>query len=157
MLWDDILLHIARLTDRPTTAGKRNLTIQVLPNLIDNEHLAQKIDALVKKALGAAEFCRDWRNRHIAHLDWLLHLEEEIAEPLPEATVEGIESALKAIANVLREVHMHFMESDLFLVPLYTGGARALLYILDAGLRAQEEERERILRGEIQDLKPRDI
>ena len=34
-LWEDVLLHIARLTDPPKSAGKSNLTVQRLTSAID--------------------------------------------------------------------------------------------------------------------------
>ncbi len=51
--WEDSLLHIARLTDRPTTAGKENLTIRRLQDLIEDEDLKSRVsnpvDAAIKK------------------------------------------------------------------------------------------------------------
>ena len=35
-LWADVLLHLARLTDPPKSAGKRNLSIQQLANLVQS-------------------------------------------------------------------------------------------------------------------------
>ena len=35
-LWEDTILHIARLTDRPESFGKANLTIRRLPGLVDD-------------------------------------------------------------------------------------------------------------------------
>ncbi len=64
-LWYDILMHIARLTDPPKSRGKPNLTIRRLPELVGN----QELDSLVEEAKEAAEFCRDWRHRRIAHRD----------------------------------------------------------------------------------------
>lgn len=64
-LWEDALLHIARLTDPPKSVGKENLTIRQLPQLIVKEPLKKNVSALVDVAVEKAEFCRDWRNRHI--------------------------------------------------------------------------------------------
>lgn len=37
VLWYDILMHIARLTDPPKSKGKPNLTIRRLPELVRNQ------------------------------------------------------------------------------------------------------------------------
>src|SRR3979409_1675747 len=36
LLWEETLLHIARLTDAPRTAGRENLTIRNLPELVSD-------------------------------------------------------------------------------------------------------------------------
>jgi hypothetical protein len=71
-LWEASVLHVARLTDpsqSPGGKGKSNLTVQNLPALVADETLKSKLATLIAIALKASEFCRDWRNRHIAHRD----------------------------------------------------------------------------------------
>jgi hypothetical protein len=81
------LLHIARLADPANSMGakgKSNLTIQNLPNLIDHPPTKKTVTALVADSLKATEFCRDWRNRLIAHRDLDLALDQS-ARPLCSA------------------------------------------------------------------------
>jgi hypothetical protein len=73
-LWEDALLHIARLTDSPRSVGKDNLSIRGLPALIEKPELRQTVQELVDVALQKTGFARDWRNRHIAHKDLKLAL-----------------------------------------------------------------------------------
>ena len=73
-LWQNVLLNIARITDPIKSAGKKNLTLQILPSLVKDE-LHESITSMVKKSVRKAEFCRDWRNRHIAHMDYNLAIE----------------------------------------------------------------------------------
>jgi hypothetical protein len=71
-LWDAVLLHIARLTDPPNSfrrKDKSNLTIQNLPNLIEDPSAKAKVTSLIELATKQSAFCRDWRNRHIAHAE----------------------------------------------------------------------------------------
>jgi AbiU2 len=77
-LWESSLLHLARLTDPATSQGKAdrsNLTIQALPALIADAKLKGEVDKLIAEAKKQTEFCRDWRNRHIAHRDLKLAVE----------------------------------------------------------------------------------
>lgn len=79
-LWEVSLLHLARLTDPPTSIGKggrTNLTIQALPELIADQTLKDEVLRLVEIAIAQTEFCRDWRNRRIAHRDLKLALKQE--------------------------------------------------------------------------------
>ena len=50
-LFEDILVHIARLTDPPKSVGKPNLTIKRLPALVTNKELAKNITELIELAL----------------------------------------------------------------------------------------------------------
>jgi hypothetical protein len=98
--WDDTLLHISRMTDSPTTSGRKNLTIQRLPSLIADKALAADIANLVSDAVSLAAFARDWRNRAIAHSDLQLAVEEG-ATPLTPASRRHVALAMQAIDRVL--------------------------------------------------------
>lgn len=145
-LWEGTLLHLARLTDPPYSGRKdrTNLTIQNLPELVDDAEAKKHVAELVKIAIQETAFCRDWRNRRIAHTDLKLALREP-AKPLAKAEKEHVEAALKAIVNAMNAVDQHFTDSETrydLLQPHH--GAVALLYVLDDGLRAQERREERL-------------
>lgn len=158
-LWEDTILHIARLTDPPKSVGKDNLTIQAIPNLVNDPNNAQAISNLIQIAVQASDFCRDWRNRHIAHRDLKLAIEEGIV-PLESASRKKVKKAIHSIAEVLNAVTQHYCDStSVFHIDGYPGGAASLLYVLDNGVKAERERRERIKRGEIRegDLGPRNL
>jgi hypothetical protein len=158
-LWEDILLHIARLTDPPSSAGKPNLTIRRLPELIDDEETSLNVSLLIAEADNATEFCRDWRNRHIAHRDLDLALKRRV-KPLESVSRQRVQEAMKAIDNVLDAVTRHFTNSTTaFDAGAISGGALSLLHRIADGLKAEERQRERLLRGEYEpdDFQPRDI
>ena len=142
-LWEGTLLHLARLTDPPYSGRKdrTNLTIQNLPELVDDAEVKKHIANLVKIAIRETEFCRDWRNRRIAHTDLKLATSEP-AIPLAKADRKHVDAALKAIVNAMNAVDQHFADSetryDLF-QPHH--GAVALLYVVDDGLRMEKNER----------------
>lgn len=73
-LWEQVLLHIARLTDPAMSSGKTNLSIQSLLSVTDDK-LKDTVSKHVDEALRASAFCRDWRNRRIAHRDLDLALD----------------------------------------------------------------------------------
>lgn len=144
-LFMDTLLHISRLTDAPNSGKSRdNLTIRRLPELINDKALAIKVRSLVDEALLKAEFCRDWRNRRIAHRDLKLVM-GDTAQPLQPASRAKVKEALSAIAAVLHAIAGHYLNTDIrFRVVRPSNGAEALLYVLDDGLRAAEERSARI-------------
>ena len=94
LLWDDLLLRIARLSD-PERSGKgRNLTIRSVPSFFQDEQ-KRRLQALVNEATAAATFARDHRNRRIAHADLELLLQDPAAKPLEQADRCRIDEALK--------------------------------------------------------------
>jgi hypothetical protein len=150
-LWEMSLLYLARLTDPPKTLrqdDKTNLTIQALleptRNIIE---LSSKISNLNQKAMELTGFARDWRNRRIAHRDLKLVLEEP-TETLAEASRAQVNTALKAIGDVLNAVAGHYLKSETaYDLAALRGGALNLLYVIDDGLKAIEGREKRIQSG----------
>ncbi|MFZ0496334.1 MAG: hypothetical protein WBD78_12590 [Methylocella sp.] len=158
VFWEDIVLHVARLTDSPKSLGNTNLTIRGLPELVDPT-IKETLQGLVDRALNETQFCCDWRNRHIAHRDLELATNKS-PRPLAAATRKQLNEALGAIASVRNEVQAHYMDT-------YTpfeesigslGNAVSLLYVLDDGLRAKARRMERRLRADFsEEDSPRDL
>jgi AbiU2 len=145
-LWEGTLLHLARLTDPSKSPGKDrfNLTIQNFPYLIDDEKTKQQVRGLVKAAIDKTEFCRDWRNRHIAHRDLKLALDEP-ATPLAQADKSKVDAALKAIVEVMNAVDIYFTGSETgYGIWSPHNGVVGLLYVIDDGLKAEEQRMERL-------------
>jgi hypothetical protein len=159
-LWEDVLLHVARLTDPPKSAGKANLSLQTLAPLISQAETKAVVEARMAEALAASEFCRDWRNRHIAHRDLLLALERG-AEPLKPASRTKVADALNALAAVLNAVSAHYYAGGTtrFDFGAEHDGAMSLLYVLDSGRHAERARRERLKSGiyDPTEYRPRDL
>jgi hypothetical protein len=158
---DDTFLHLARLTDPPKSSGKENLTIQNLPNLITDATLKVEVSALVTQAVAKTAFCRDWRNRYIAHRDLPLATSQQHATPLATASRVMVKEALVAIAAVLNRVQKHFSDFQTIydIDSNLHGGAIDLLYLLDDGIKTQGRRSERLERGEYipEEDDPKDI
>jgi AbiU2 len=156
-IWENVLLHIARLTDPPATAKKQNLTIQRLPPLIDRTNSRSLVDSKVRDALTTCSFARDWRNRHIAHSDLDLKV-SATARPLEFASRQSVKLALTTLSDVLNCVATEYQDSTSRFEAL-DGDALTLLYVIDDGLRAHEQRRQRLKDG-IHDpdaFKPREL
>jgi hypothetical protein len=136
VLIKDIMLHIARLTDSEKSGGRENLTILVLPGSVARD-LKSSIQRLVAEAKGKTLFCRDWRNRRIAHTDRALSLTPELSKPLDEATREKLQEALRAIGNVLNAASEHYGCSPIVFeetIPAL-GGAGLLIEVIARGTK----------------------
>lgn len=147
-LWDDILLHLARLTDRPKSMGKTNLSVCYLAELIVDPTIKQQTESHVNCVLNACEFARDWRNRRLAHRDLDLALEKS-AQPLASASRSSVKAALKAFEDFLNVISLHYLGSQTnFDLASFGEDAVSLLYLLRDGLKYRDELRARIRRGE---------
>lgn len=146
-LFSTNVLHIARLTDPPKTAGKENLTLCKLPELVNDKDLKNKLIGLLALANQATSFCRDWRNRRFAHYDLALATDTK-ATPLETVNKEKVDAALKSLADVLNAVERHYFKGGTaFKAIAGHGGAVALLYVLGDGIKRKKEREELINSG----------
>src|SRR6266446_4523877 len=104
VLWDDMLLHIARLVDRPK---KDLLTIRSLPRYVKDAVTKSAVEKLIKTAKHETEFCRKPRNTLIAHTNIVV---------LTTAVLQlgsrlQMTEALHALGNVLNEMETFYMGS----------------------------------------------
>lgn len=158
-LWEDVVLHIARLTDPPKSAGKHNLTIQSLATHIGDSATRTIVEELVARAIEQTEFYRDWRNQHLAHRDLHLALARG-AEPLKTGFRQLVREILQTLDQTLDTISLRYLGSTTYFeFETAAGGALSLLYVVDDGLKIEEARRERLRQGRVEpdDYKPKDI
>jgi hypothetical protein len=139
-LWDDVLLHLCRLTDPPKMGRYRNLTIGSLPPLVTDRSLRKSLESLVNKATEKAEFARIRRNRRIAHKELPAVLRGQ-SEPLAPASRQHVEVALATLREIMNSVESQYQNAPVF----YEGfkpvhGVESLLSYLKKGVQIQEAE-----------------
>ncbi|MDX1251757.1 MAG: hypothetical protein IDH49_05830 [Gammaproteobacteria bacterium] len=129
-IWEDVLLHISRLTDPPRSVGRDNLTIKLLPSLIQDNALRTEVEKLVAVCVERAEFAREHRNRRLAHRD-LLHATEPPAAPFSGISRAHIEQMLLALRNLMNRLDGHFRDTTVAYERFITSnGAENLLSAL---------------------------
>jgi hypothetical protein len=138
VLLEDVVLHLARLTDPPQSVGKDNLTLSRLAETVKEPALSVEVKNLAEQAKAAADFARDWRNRHLAHRDLALAVDDR-ATPLPGISREKIDRALAGAGAVLNKIESHFWQSEVafaqFIQPL--GDAESLAHYLQVAVDAE--------------------
>jgi len=137
--WNETLLHISRLTDPARSVNKKeNLSVQRLPALLSDEKLRTKVTELINDSIVASAFCRDWRNRRLAHHDLEL-VTENGARPLAAADRRAVSDVLAVLANILNTIEAHMLNSKTEFAPSQAqGSSLELLYVLRDGLRFRE-------------------
>ena len=146
-LWDETLLGISLLAGSAETGSKKNLSVQRLVPLVPDGPLRERLKPILESLVDVSEFAIDIRNRRIAHRDLDVVLGEP-AKPLASATQEKVDAALRALAEVLNAVELHFQNaSTAYDFSAAPDGAKSLLYVLRDGLRRREIRRNRIEAG----------
>lgn len=146
-LWNTIFLHITRLIDPPQSMNRKNLSLQQLKELITDDKLKSELIHKINEAVEKSKFCRDWRNRRIAHNDYELAL-YDTAKPLEFASRKLVNEAIKAIDEVMDCISMYYEKSTTaFDLIGDLNGAHSLLYYLNIGLKAEKKREERLSSG----------
>jgi hypothetical protein len=145
-LWDDILLHVCRLTDK-TSAGGKNLTLKRLMDDLEGTSIHSELLAHVADAEQRTIFARHWRNKRLAHRD-LSHSLEQSVTPLPGISRANIEDALVSIRSFMNKVHSYFLEREVaFNTVWVTDDAESLIYRLRVARWYEDQRRERHSKG----------
>ena len=100
-----------------------------MPALISDPNLKSKVADLIEIAKKQCAFCRKWRDGVFAHRDLKLALK---VTQSPTTTLEEVDAALKALANVLNAVESHYTkaQTSFDLTPRHNG-ALTLLKVLE--------------------------
>lgn len=146
-MWDDILLHICRLTDNEKVAGRETLTLQKLPRLVDLA-IRPSVEAEVGVVVKRGAFARDLRNRRIAHIDLDVALERN-TEPLSPASRAMVQEVLEGLAGALNTLESHYTDSEVAYDTWSGEDAVNLLLKLRDGQRAETEKMKRVEKGDI--------
>lgn len=109
-LWDSVLLGVSRMTDPPGTGKFKNLTLQSLSPLITDCALRAEAQHLCAKAVAAAEFAREHRNKRIAHQDHN-YLSDRNSTSLSGISRTLVENMLAALRDVLNHLDNYFRDT----------------------------------------------
>lgn len=154
VLWDNLLLGIARITDPIESRGKKsttrkNVTLKALGQYIQDDSLKIEIENDLNEIIAKSEFCRDWRNRLIAHIDYELNVDRLNAEPLKPATRRDLRQTIEKIHELYNKVsHKYLGSTTAWNMLTSNRGAVSLLYRIEDGLRFDEDVYKRKLKGD---------
>jgi len=146
MMWEDVLLHLCRLTDPPQSVGHDNLTVSRLPNSIPDAGLQNQVQPLVEDAKQKTQFARDWRNRLLAHKA-LPPTSKQSAQPLAIASRQHVNDAMTAIRSIMNCIEERYLDGPVSYEHSIEalGGVDSLLALLRKSLDAQRIERKKLL------------
>jgi hypothetical protein len=149
-MFDDTILHIARLTEREELSGQKNLTIQGLKDRVVKGEIESVVEKLTEEAKDKAGICKKIRNKTLAHRD--IKWAKKKAHPLNKVSRKQVKKAIDAIAAVLKAIWSHYKEGSKieFKMTEKQAGAYALLYVIDDYLDANEELKKQFMAGKVE-------
>ena len=101
MIRDDAFMVISRLTDKPSTSGQENLSLdRVVLSFreIGESKIADELDSILNKINDAVKNIRWWRSKRLAHLDLKV-----ASELIPDPTRRVIRGAIDESIDLIRE------------------------------------------------------
>ncbi len=128
-LWEDILLHICRMTD----ADRNVLSLGRLARLV-KPAIRDDVETRLASVVATTSFAKDWRDRHIAHRNLQLALNETV-KPLAHGSRFTVTAAVKAIADFLGFVEASYGKTSPTVYDFLNaiGGAEDLVPVLERG------------------------
>lgn len=137
-MWDDLLLHISRLVGQKSTFGKANLTIQRIPDLIQDGNLQGRIAPLVSACIAHCIFVADHRNKRLAHYDLDTAMGER-EQRLTGVSRLQIQQAVEILQEIVRSIYAHYADTHfVFDTNLQSGNADALVRALTIAERSRD-------------------
>ena len=132
--WDDLLLHIFRMTDN----RKDVLSVYTLFRSAPSE-LKNPIQAHIDTIKKATTFARDARHQNIAHRN--LNVAMGVSA-LTLGSRNDVRGAIKSIDDLLHVVEHHFLKTEPMRYEYLEnlGGVESLLDIIDRGLRDRDRQ-----------------
>jgi hypothetical protein len=148
ILWENLLLGVARITDPPETFKKKNTTLQTIGQHLADSGFKVEFEKDLNDILMECQFCRDWRNRWIAHMDYELGVNRENAKPLEQASRLKLRLTIEKIHSLYNKISLKYLDSTTAWQMLSSDrGAISLLYRMEDGLRFDEEVHKKKLSG----------
>jgi hypothetical protein len=114
LLYEDMMLHLSRLTDSPQSMGQENLTVLGLSAKIRDPELGARVQAAADMAKNDCGFARGWRHKRLAHTD--LSSLRTGYQGFPSVHEENIKTAIHSLHTALGDVGEYFRQAPVLLI-----------------------------------------
>lgn len=147
-LWENIILSIAKLTEKAKKGEDRSITLHLLFEYIDDREFLKALKPLKKQIINSSKFSRDLRNQWIAHKDFSQVIGKNgITLQWPSANM--IKEFLQASYELMNAIEFRYLTSTTgYDLAAHSGGALSLLHKIEAGLRMDQLKLEMALKGD---------
>jgi hypothetical protein len=145
-LFEKVMLGLCRLLDPATTGrgkgAKENLTFFTLEKHIHVTELKEAYQEKLENCVTLAEFARDWRNKRIAHADYLVASGKV---DLQTASRAKLQKLIDEVGELVQFLHINLLEADLMLDPILPPSDEyQFLGVLYEGLQSRDRRLARL-------------
>jgi hypothetical protein len=110
VFFENIILHIACLTDDEAMGKNNNLTIYCLLKIFKDDPIIEELQKQLENSKIAVTKAREWRNKYIGHRDYKLAI-DPLENPLPTINYDEIGNAIAELNRLLNIVELHLNDS----------------------------------------------
>jgi hypothetical protein len=128
-LLESIVLGISKITDNPKSSGKKNFTVNAIPQFISDDVIKKEIEKDIKEIIEIAKSCRKRRNKKIAHLDLDIAVNSISIDPILKSEIDAIINGLQNIYNKIE--NYYFNTETAFQYITSSKGAFSLLKFIE--------------------------
>ncbi len=144
MLFNELVMILNRLTEKATTLGKANASLEKLIAQLDVVQDAKLISSLQQRLLRTRNnynAFRIWRDKILSHNDFAIALQRESCD-LPGITREEAEAAIHEIADFMNEFSIKKLIGEQVYKPFMfaQGDGNALMQFLKRGVEFDDSE-----------------
>ncbi|KPM48969.1 AbiU2 domain-containing protein [Jiulongibacter sediminis] len=130
ILWDYMLLEIAKFMDPPASLQKKNKNISLSSSLefIEEPNLKKKLEDKLKNLKTQTGYVKEKRNKSLSHFDFEYNTG---IKKIHNTSIASIRETLRLFSEYLNEYHNFYFNSTFhYSGDFISGGARSLLYHL---------------------------
>ncbi|MHB8192955.1 MAG: AbiU2 domain-containing protein [Bellilinea sp.] len=112
-LFDDIIISLVRLTDKKSTLGYQNISLDQIINCLDENQYPELKAKLEEQLITINELTkslRNYRSKKLAH--WDLEQALKIVEPLEVISLKMINDVLEALGIFMNDLELFFLNSE---------------------------------------------
>ncbi|MFA7493082.1 MAG: hypothetical protein WCZ43_06165 [Proteiniphilum sp.] len=80
--------------------------VNVIPNYINDQNLKNDIQGDLSELISISKFCKQRRNKNIAHMDFDFMLDTNNVERLELATKKEIETVIASIQSIYNKIEV---------------------------------------------------
>jgi hypothetical protein len=142
ILFEEMVMIVNRLTDRPITSGRPNASLERLIGLLDshvNANLVASLQNRLKSMRTKHDTFRIWRDKKVSHNDLSNTLDK--GNSLPHIMRGQAQTLVKEMADFMNELSMAIYDKSQSYMPFLVanGDGNALMQYLKLALKGREE------------------
>ncbi|OGU56056.1 MAG: hypothetical protein A2X64_05175 [Ignavibacteria bacterium GWF2_33_9] len=139
IFWKELILTVTRITDPEKTGPFVNASLYLFISKMKDEPFKEECKKELEFVNASSEFCRDWRNKWIAHKDYNITTNPE-AKQLSNGSRNDFQKIVEMIQQLTNKIQAHYLDSTTYYIDCKSiHGAESLIEILEYWVQNKEQ------------------